>query len=359
LTAAFPARYAQSPRDEFDRPFAPMPHLDRVKRQLVSEVVRENVETLHGLPPRSLRRARRRMPRAALRAVGLILAPSLLFVAMSALSTGQADRPAALARPVGPPPPPDAVAAPASFPAPQALDPAAFPLEVRKIVLDPGHGGSDPGARTAGGIWEKEITLDVAQRLRPLLVEAGFDVLMTREKDETVSLRERAQFANYQRGDLFVSIHFNALATRSYRGLETYYLGATSDKRVERLAGAENQASGYSLSDFKRLLEGVYTHVRQEESKQLAEAVHRGLSSHLIKGNPAVKDSGVKPAPFLVLVATEMPGILAEVSYLSNEEDAKLLAEPSYRSEIARALFQGLRGYTQARIRPAVAGASR
>jgi N-acetylmuramoyl-L-alanine amidase len=334
-----------------------MAHLDRVKRQLVSEVVRENVETLHGLPRRSLRRARRRLPRAAMRAVGLILAPSLLFVAISALSTGQADRPAALARPVGPPP--DPAAPPPSFPAPQALNPASFPLEVRKIVLDPGHGGSDPGARTAGGIWEKEITLDVAQRLRPLLIEAGFEVLMTRERDETVSLRERAQFANYQRGDLFISIHFNALATRSYRGLETYYLGATSDKRVERLTGAENQGSGYSLADFKRLLEGVYTHVRQEESKQLAGTVHRGLLSHLIKGNPAVKDSGVKPAPFLVLVATEMPGILAEVSYLSNEEDAKLLAEPSYRSEIARALFQGLREYAQARTRPAVAGASR
>jgi len=335
-----------------------MAHLDRVKRQLVSEVVRENVETLHGLPPRPLRRARRRLPRVAMRAVGLILAPSLLFVAISALSTGQADRPAALARPAGSPPA-DRAAPPPSFPAPQMLNPAAFPLEVRKIVLDPGHGGSDPGARTAGGLWEKDITLDVAQRLRLLLVEAGFEVLMTRERDDTVSLRERAQFANYQRGDLFISIHFNALATRSYRGLETYYLGATSDKRVERLTGAENQGSGYSLADFKRLLEGVYTHVRQEESKQFAETIHRGLASHLIKGNPAVKDSGVKPAPFLVLVATEMPGILAEVSYLSNEEDAKLLAEPSYRSEIARALFQGLRDYAQARNRPAVAGVSR
>lgn len=329
-----------------------MTQLDRVKRRLVSEVVRENVETLHGLPPRPLRRARQRLPQAAMRAFGLVVAPSLLFVGISVLSTGQADRPDALARSVAP------AAPPASFPAPQALNPAAFPLEVRKIVLDPGHGGSDPGAPTAGGLWEKDITLDVAKRLKVLLTEAGFEVLLTREKDETVSLRERAQFANYQRGDLFISIHFNALDTRSYRGLETYYLGATSDKRVERLAGGENQGSGYSFADFKRLLEGVYTHVRQKESKQLAETIHRGLAANLVKGNPAIKDSGVKPAPFLVLVATEMPGILAEVSYLSNDEDARLLAQPGYRAEIARVLFQGIRTYADARNKPRPQGSA-
>jgi N-acetylmuramoyl-L-alanine amidase len=338
---------------------------DRLRRELVSQVVRENVETLRGLPPRSLRRARR-LPHTALRTVALVVAPSLLFVAMSALSTGPSERPAALARVMAPVAPPVPVAAPVpaaapgavaptpggeQYDAPQAMSPAAFPLEVRKIILDPGHGGSDPGARTATGLWEKEITLDVATRLRTLLVQAGFDVVLTRERDETISLRERAQFANDQRADVFVSIHFNALATRSYRGLETYHLGATTERRIERLAGAENQGSGYSLSDFKRLLEGVYTHVRQKDSKQLAEHVHRGLATRLIKGNPAIKDSGVKPAPFLVLVATEMPGILAEISYVSNEEDARLLAEPGYRQEIARALFQGLRDYAEARNR--------
>jgi N-acetylmuramoyl-L-alanine amidase len=339
--------------------------VDRLKRQLVSEVVRENVETLRGLPPRTLRRARR-LPHTALRAAALVVAPSLLFVAMSALSTGRAERPAVPARPATP-----VAAAPVAAPvaveaaqeaehyaAPRAMSPAAFPLEVRKIVLDPGHGGADPGAKTATGLWEKDITLDVAVRLKALLVEAGFDVLMTRERDETISLRERAQFANYQRSDVFVSIHFNALATRSYRGLETYHLGATTDKRIERLAGSENQGSGYSLADFKRLLEGVYTHVRQQDSKQLAEHVHRGLATRLLKGNPNIKDSGVKPAPFLVLVATEMPGILAEISYVSNEEDARLLAEPGYRQEIARALFQGLRDYAAARTRPARQGSA-
>jgi N-acetylmuramoyl-L-alanine amidase len=323
-----------------------MPRLDRVKRRLVGEVVRENVETLHGLPPRPLRRPRRPVPRAALRGLGLLVAPSLLFVAISVVATGHADRPPTPAAPRA------AVPEPVALPAPQTINPATFPLEVRKIVLDPGHGGSDPGAPASGGLWEKDITLDVAQHLRLLLVGAGFEVLLTRERDETISLRERAQFANYQKGDLFVSIHFNSLRTRSYRGLETYYLGATNDPHVERLAGAENRGSGYSLADFRRLLEGVYVQVRQKESRQLAETVHHGLATSLVKGNPAIKDSGVKPAPFLVLVATEMPGILAEVSYLSNEEDARLLAEPGYRAEIARALFQGIRAYADGRTRP-------
>jgi N-acetylmuramoyl-L-alanine amidase len=339
-----------------------MPQLDRVKRQLVSEVVRENVETLRGLPPRQLRRPHRRFPRFALRGVGLVLAPSFLFVVISVIATGQAERPAALARPASVPStasaPEPLVQTAESLPAPQDMSPVAFPLEVRKIILDPGHGGVDPGAPAAGGLWEKDVTLDVARRLKALLLEAGFEVQMTREKDETVSLRERAQFANYQKGDLFISIHFNALPTRSYRGLETYYLGATKEKHIERLAGAENQASGYSMADFRRLLEGVYTHVRQKESKQLAEAVHQGLATSLVKGNPAIRDSGVKPAPFLVLVATEMPGILAEVSYLSNDEDARLLAQPGYRAEIARVLFQGIRTYADARNKPRPQGSA-
>jgi N-acetylmuramoyl-L-alanine amidase len=325
-----------------------MAGLERVRRQLVREVVQENVETLQGLPPRTLRRPRGHRVRSGLvRALGLVLAPSLLFIAISALSTGRAERPAVAPAVAAPEPPP-----PASYPAPRVMSSTAFPLEVRKVVLDPGHGGNDPGAPTSVGLWEKDITLDVAQRLRIFLAEAGYEVVLTRERDETISLRERAQFANSQRGDLFVSIHFNALRTRSYRGIETYFLGPTSDPHVERLTGQENRQSGYSLSDFRRLLEGVYTHVRQKESREVAEAVHRELVATLVQGNPTIKDSGARPAPFLVLVATEMPGILAEICYLSNEEDAQLVKEPAYRQQIARALFSGIRAYADARQPP-------
>ena len=174
---------------------------------------------------------------------------------------------------------------------------------------------------------------------------------MTRETDETVSLRERARMANDTKGDLFVSIHFNSLPTRGYRGVEMYYVGPTDDPNVEQLAGVENRGSGYSLSDFRQLFEGVYTHVRRTESRAFAEFVHREFVTSLAKANPGLQDNGVKSAPFLVLVATQMPGILAEVSVLSNAEEARLVATPSYRQHIARALYEGIRAYADARNR--------
>lgn len=327
-----------------------MARVDRAKRQLLREVVRENLETIHGLPPRPLRRPRR-LARAALRRLPLILVASFLLVSIKVLSTGGGERQA--------PPKPalEALLAKPSFPAPQAIDPVAFSLGVRKIVLDAGHGGSDPGARAAYGVWEKDLTLDIARRLRKLLEEASFEVVMTRERDETVSLRQRALFANTQKGDLFVSIHVNSLElnsapARAYRGVETYYLGPTKDPHVERLASLENQESGYSMADFRQLLEGVYTHVRQRESRTFATVVHGQLIRGVGKANPALRDNGVKPAPFVVLVATEMPGILAEVSYLSNNDEAKLLADPVYRQNIAQGLFEGIRAYADARNRP-------
>lgn len=319
---------------------------DPIKRRLLREVVRENLDTIQGLPPRPLRRPDR-YRRTVVHVLRVGLVPALLFVSMNALSTSEGVRrvsplatPALEARPAA-----------SDWPAPRPIDPAAFPLGVKKIVLDPGHGGSDPGAPTSIGLWEKDITLDVARRLRTLLQRASFDVAMTRDRDETVSLRERAQIANSQKGDLFVSIHVNSLAARSHRGVETYYLGATNDPHIERLAGVENRGAGYSLADFRRLLEGVYVHARQSESKRLAAIVHRGFFSVLEKANPALRDDGVKKAPFLVLVATDMPGILAEVSCLSNDEEAKLLADPNYRQDIARGLFAGIRAYADPRNR--------
>jgi N-acetylmuramoyl-L-alanine amidase len=253
-------------------------------------------------------------------------------------------------------PAPASLSGPTSFPAPAPLDATAFPLGVRKIVLDPGHGGRDNGATTPGGLREKDLTLDVARRLRRLLLDQSFEVAMTRDGDEAVSLRQRAQFANSERADLFVSIHVNSVPARECHAVETYYLGRATDPAVERLARAENRESGYSMADFRRLLEGVYTHVRQEESQRLAEAMHRQLVSQLGTANPAIRDLGVKTAPFLVLVATESPGILAEVSCLASEQEAKLLATADYRERIARGLFQGLRAYAEAKNRLAKQG---
>jgi N-acetylmuramoyl-L-alanine amidase len=327
-----------------------MERLQRVKRRILREVVQENLATVRGLPPRVLRRSRR-VPRTLLKTFLLVVVPSGVFLALNALVPRGAVTPPALR-----PTPAAAAAAAGSFPAPAPIDPAAFPLSVRKIVLDPGHGGRDNGAMTPAGLREKDLTLDVARRLRRLLLDQAFEVLMTRDRDETVSLRQRAQVANAEGADLFVSIHVNSVPARECHAVETYYLGRATDPVVERLAGKENRESGYSLADFRRLLEGVYAHVRQEESRLLAEATHHQLVGLLGDANPGIRDLGVKTAPFLVLVATESPGILAEVSCLADDNEARLLAEPDYREKIARGLFLGIRAYAEAKNRLARQG---
>lgn len=235
-------------------------------------------------------------------------------------------------------------AEPIFFEAPRPLDVDAIPLAVRRIVVDPGHGGEDLGT-TGYGLDEKSMTLDIARRLQDKLLADGFEVHLTRETDAAVSLRERARLANDLRADLFVSIHINWIAERSVRGLETYFLGATDDPELNALARRENQDSGYSLADMKSLLESIYTGVRQDESRQLATRIQRSLYSSLLRHNPDLKNRGVKTAPFVVLVATDMPAILAEVSCLSNSGEAEMLSRPRYRQHIADALSRGIRAY--------------
>ncbi|MGH7319797.1 MAG: N-acetylmuramoyl-L-alanine amidase family protein [Candidatus Rokuibacteriota bacterium] len=323
-----------------------MTHRERIKRQLVHAVVRENLDTIRGRLPGPLRRGRR-LRNAAWKGYRLVIGPALLFVAISLLATGGSESRGLLPRPVSL----EGLAARLASSTPRAVDAAAFPLGVKRIVLDPGHGGADPGAAGVSNLLEKDIALDVARRLRILLRESAFEVVMTREHDEMVSLRERALFANASRGDLFVSIHVNAILTREQCGIETYHLGPTEDPQAAELAGWENRESGYSLTDFRRLLQGLYVHVREEESRQFANVVQRGLVTFLGRTIPAIKDNGVKTAPFLVLVATEMPGILSEMSCLSNDEQAQLLASPGYRQNVARGLFVGIRAYADARNR--------
>ncbi len=229
---------------------------------------------------------------------------------------------------------------------PRPLDVRAFALAARKIVIDPGHGGEDPGAIAAHGLTEKDIALDVGLRLRALLTASSFEVRMTREKDETRSLVRRAAFANEEGGDLFVSIHVNWVEPRRARVVETYYLGPTEDAAALQIAGTENHQSGYSLADFRRLLEGVYTDVKRSESRKLAEAIQGELIRTLHPTNRSSAPHAVKTAPFAVLIGTTMPAILTEVSCLSNKEEAQLLATPEYRQQIAQALFAGLRAYS-------------
>jgi N-acetylmuramoyl-L-alanine amidase len=327
-----------------------MRNVERLKKQMLRDAVRENLAVIEGRPPDGLRKGGLWM-RLALRGLTLVAVPVALFASINAFSGGGTSSPEVVVVPQRStaPAPPGPATENVVWSAPRTIDPTLFHLDVKTIVLDAGHGGADPGATTADGVHEKEIALDVARRVSGKLGGGLFRVVMTRDGDETVSLRERARRARAAGGDVFVSIHLNSIPRADRRGIETYYLGPTDDPAIRQLATAENQSSGYSLSDFRNLLEGVYVDVRQAESRSLAESVQRELVSSVRKVSPLVGDRGVKSAPFLVLVASEMPGILAEVSCVSHEEDARLLRDGSFREAIADALARGVRAWADAR----------
>jgi len=323
----------------------------RLKKQLLRQAVDDNVSTIEGRRSEPARRAPAQTS-SGIRWLLLLLPPAVLLVpALYLLQRSEAKQvapvPPALLAPAEPT---TAVAAgedPASqlvFPAPRPIDARVFPVEVRRVVIDPGHGGEDHG--TVGGeLAEKNLTLDIARRLRDELEADSFEVLLTRNDDRKLSLRERAELANGSSADLFLSIHINWLTTRQVRGIETYYLGPTEDPELTALARRENRQSGYTLAEMRPILESIYTDFLQNESRRFASRVQRSLFTSLLKANPELENRGVKTAPFVVLVSTEMPAILAEVSCLSNQEEEELLSRPLYRQHIAEALARGVRGY--------------
>jgi len=198
-------------------------------------------------------------------------------------------------------------------------------------------------------LTEKEVTYDVAARLKALLVKNGFDVVITRPDDRLIPLRERARLANESDGDIFVSIHVNSIVNHTAsHGIETYYLGPTSDPSLTKLAADENRMSGYSVADMHKLVENIYADARREESHRLASSIQQELYGNLRSVDHGLENWGVKRAPFIVLVATEMPAILAEVGCMSNDVEAEMLHRPEYRQHIADALFKGIRAYAGA-----------
>jgi N-acetylmuramoyl-L-alanine amidase len=324
-------------------------NIERVKRRMLQQAVAENLDIIRGVPPRALRPANR-VWRLWMRRASFVLLPMTLAGASFIIANIAGEQPpiaisqASSMRLVAKMP----LVAPDASITPERMTSSAFPLAVRRVVLDAGHGGSDPGA-TAAQVMEKEITLDIGQRLRAMLERDGFDVVVTREGDRTVALRDRAVLANASKSDIFVSIHVNALEKHTEsRGIETYYLGATSDPSLTALAARENRVSGYSVSDMRKLLEDVYADARRDESHELAAAVQQQLFTTLRNDDAGLENWGVKRAPFIVLVATDMPAILAEVGCISNEKESAMLRRPEYRQKIAAALFEGIRAYSGA-----------
>ena len=228
-------------------------------------------------------------------------------------------------------------------------------LKVRRVVIDPGHGGHDTGTIGGDGTKEKDVALAIAKKLRTVLTEQGLEVVLTRETDRFVRLEERARLANVGRGDLFISVHCNSLPQRHIRGIETYTLNLASDRYAIRLAARENATSEKGMSDLQFLLADLATRANTEESARLATQVQSGLVSALRSKDAKLRDLGTKEALFYVLLGTKMPAILVETGFLSNPEEEKRLASPGYQEDVARAIASGVQGFLGNRDRLAKA----
>lgn len=225
-----------------------------------------------------------------------------------------------------------------------------FNLQVRTIVIDPGHGGRDPGAVGQEGTKEKEVTLDVAARLKERLERRyGYRILMTREGDETQTLRARTEFANAHHADLFISIHVNDLPVEEVTSVETYYFGLEGGEEALRLAERENRNADYSHADFREMTQKVGATIKFQESERLARAIQGRMHRAVSETKPDVQDWGVKPAPFMVLLGAEAPSVLAEIACISNRSEEADLRTGAYRERLARALEEGIVSYLNQR----------
>jgi N-acetylmuramoyl-L-alanine amidase len=219
-------------------------------------------------------------------------------------------------------------------------------LKIKTIMVDAGHGGTDSGTIGKMGTMEKDITLDIAKRLKTHLVKSGhYHVLMTREDDSTVPLQKRVDLAQEAKADLFISIHLNYLPRRPINIIETYYFGPSNDEKTLRLAQKENAGSEYGLSDFKEVMERLGKTMKLQESKEFAESIQANLFLNSRKHSEDIQNHGVKRAPFVVLLGVDVPAVLAEVSCLSNREEERELNSESHRENIARYLAAGIFDY--------------
>jgi N-acetylmuramoyl-L-alanine amidase len=224
-----------------------------------------------------------------------------------------------------------------------------FGLKIKTIMIDPGHGGNDPGAIGALNTKEKDITLDIALKLKDRLSEyPDIQVIMTRQDDQTICLKDRVEIAKNQAADLFISIHVNFLPLkREINIIETFYFGPTKDSLLLELAHQENEGSTYTLNDFKGILQNMEDKLKTEESRNLAYFIQKSLFKYMKKENLENKDYGIKTAPFTVLLANQVPAVLCEVSCLSNIPEENKLRNPQYRENIAKYLEQGIVNYLQ------------
>jgi N-acetylmuramoyl-L-alanine amidase len=214
------------------------------------------------------------------------------------------------------------------------------------IVLDPGHGGKDPGAIGRRGLREKDVTLRIAKMLKERLSrQTKAKIVLTRTKDVYIPLEQRTAIANSNNADLFISIHVNASPRRAAAGIETYILNITNDEGARRVAARENAISQKALSDLEFILMDLIKSAKGHDSARMATIVHASLVKRLQKKYRKVHSNGVKGAPFYVLVGTRMPSILVEVSFISNAREERRLRSSKYLRELVEGLSSGVKEY--------------
>jgi N-acetylmuramoyl-L-alanine amidase len=227
-------------------------------------------------------------------------------------------------------------------------------LGISRVVIDPGHGGHDPGAQVRG-LNEAELVLDIALRLERLLIkEPGVEVVLTRRTNAYVALEERTTIANRSAADVFLSIHANASADAGARGFETYFLNFAANPEAEALAARENAGSARRMGSLPDIVKAIALNNKIDESRDFAMMVQASMHDVLRKTDRNARSLGVKQAPFTVLIGATMPSVLAEVSFLTNRNDATLLRSQAYRQQIAEALYAGIMKYGNSLKKPAV-----
>jgi N-acetylmuramoyl-L-alanine amidase len=219
-------------------------------------------------------------------------------------------------------------------------------LGARRIAIDAGHGGHDPGSIGPRGLQEKDLVLDVALRVARLVEETlGAEVVLTRPNDVFVPLEERTAIANARGADLFLSIHANSSRNRAARGIETYFLNFARNPHAEEVAARENAISEATLKDLQNLVKAIALNSKIDESRDFASSIQEALVGKLKAEYPTVVDRGVHTAPFYVLIGANMPSILAEIAFISHPQEERLLRTPEYRDRIARSLLAGVKDY--------------
>ncbi|MBP7867589.1 MAG: N-acetylmuramoyl-L-alanine amidase [Acidobacteria bacterium] len=239
---------------------------------------------------------------------------------------------------------------PPGAPPPERIDVATLSrvmrLKIGKIVIDPGHGGKDTGSIGYDGLLEKDVVLAIARELkRQIEATLEIEVVLTRDADVFIPLEQRTARVNTEKADLFISLHANASRDRKVGGLETFFLGFSRDRAALMLAAYENATTEKGLGDLSDVIRKITQYEKMKESRLFARKMHHHLCKALRPLDPAARDRGVKTAPFVVLIGTNVPSVLLEIGFISNQKEAAFISDPANQAKVSAAIVEGIRDY--------------